>query len=424
MQYLIAVVFFMLLCYDYKRTVFLLAPLHLVLLMLVFPGVPFSMYEVVAAMMTALAPFKLRRKERDMMRTYPFWIGSVAMFLSIAGTSYFIAPHWPTAMMTFNAYYIYPLILWACIETKEDLQSLLKAVMIFVVAMGLYSLFEMVSGSNPVIRYIISSGMGNDSVLDYDKMRFGVKRCQGFLSTPAPTGLIYGLTLATIYWVTDKFSIDMKKFLLLLYPLCAIGMFITGTRSVIAASCVALLGVAGHEMLKARFMFVKIVLLLIVLGFCAPFFIEVINAFVNTDQTSVGGSNTDMRLEQLLISLDYWANSPIWGNGSGFIWSYVQDVDKDIYGAESIWFQLLVDYGAVGAVAYMTCIINSMVSLCKKHFIWIFLPLGFLVGKTMSTVIGIEMSVLFIFSIILLKYEILFNAKENEKENKPLEESP
>jgi len=210
----------------------------------------------------------------------------------------------------------------------------------------------------------------------------------------------------------------------LLFPLCAVGVLITGTRSVIAATCVALIGVVAHEIIKPRYIFIKIVGVIVVLALSASFLMEVVGSFINTDQTAVSGSNTDMRQEQLLISLFYWANSPIWGNGSGFIWHYVQEVDKGIYGAESIWFQILVDFGAVGAFAYMACIFNAIVSLWKKHFVWVFLPLGFLVGKTLSTVIGIEMSVLFLFSIILLKYEILFNTKEDDIEDEQLEETP
>lgn len=421
MQYLITAIILAFLIYDYKRTVMLLAPLHLVLLMLVFPGMPFSNYEIVAALVTLLAPLKLRRNEKSLVKSYPFWIGSIAMLLSIAGTSFFIESHWPTALMTFNAYYIYPLILWMCVNTENDFRFLLKVIMLFVVIMGFYGLFELATSSNPYIRYLIASDLGNVSVLDYDKFRFGIKRCQSILSTPAPTGLVFGLTLATLYWVIDRFSVDMKKLTLLLIPLCGVGVLITGTRSVIAASCVALIGVGCHEMLRPRFMLVKIIAALVVLGVAAPFLMEIVDSFINTDQSSVGGSTSDMRMEQLLISLYYWSMSPIWGNGSGFIWHYVQEVDKDIYGAESIWFQILVDFGAVGALAYLVCIFNSFVSLAKKRIVWIFLPLGFLVGKTMSTVIGVEMSVLFVFSIVLLKYEILFNDDENEKSIVPIE---
>jgi hypothetical protein len=424
MQYLVVLVFLFALLYDYKRAVMLLVPLHLVLLMLVFPGTPFSNFDVVAALVTFLAPFKLSQDEKALMKSYPFWFGSFLMLFSIAGTSLLIEPHWPTALMTFNAYYIFPLILWMCIETKEELMFLLKVIAFFAIAMGLYCLFEMASASNPYIRYLISSGLGNVSVLDYDKFRFGIKRCQGFLSTPAPTGLFFGLILSSYYWIADKFSVDMKKALLLLFPLCAVGVLITGTRSVIAATCVALIGVVAHEIIKPRYIFIKIVGVIVVLALSASFLMEVVGSFINTDQTAVSGSNTDMRQEQLLISLFYWANSPIWGNGSGFIWHYVQEVDKGIYGAESIWFQILVDFGAVGAFAYMACIFNAIVSLWKKHFVWVFLPLGFLVGKTLSTVIGIEMSVLFLFSIILLKYEILFNTKEDDIEDEQLEETP
>ncbi len=408
MPYIITFLFFVLLLLNYRRTVLLFVPFHLLLLMFVFPQTPFSCFDVVAALITALAPFHLFAEFRKFARSYPFYVGSFFMLLSVVGTNLFIEPHWPTATLSFNSFYIYPIIVWLCIKDKEDLSFVVHAVMFFTIVLGCYALFELVTSSNPVIKFFISSGLGNVSVLDYDKVRFGIKRCQSFLSTPAPTGMIFGLVLGTFYWFDRKYKIcnDFPK--LLLFALCFIGFLISGTRSVIAASFVALCGIIIKEFILSGNVLLKICVALIAFVFMAPFLLEILDSFINTDQTAVSGSTSSMRQEQFLISLFYWAKSPIWGNGSGFIWHYVQEVDKDIYGAESIWFQLLVDFGAVGAFAYFSCILNSIIVLCKRNFFWIFIPLAFLAGKTLSTVIGIEMSVLFLFSIILIKYDELF----------------
>ena len=152
---------------------------------------------------------------------------------------------------------------------------------------------------------------------------------------------------------------------------------------------------------------------MVLLAVAGSFMLEIIDSFVNSDK--VHGSNSDMRMEQLLVTLIYWARSPIWGNGNGFVWTFVKEVDADIAGAESIWFQVLLDQGLVGAVAYLGVNINAALAVFKKVKLWIFVPLGFLAGKTLSSVLGIELSLLFVLTIILLKYHEFYEKEPDEE---------
>jgi hypothetical protein len=57
-----------------------------------------------------------------------------------------------------------------------------------------------------------------------------------------------------------------------------------------------------------------------------------------------------------------------------------------------------------------------MVAVFRKVKIWMLVPLGFLVGKTLSSVLGIELSLMFVFTIILLKYHEFYGSTEDDNE--------
>lgn len=104
--------------------------------------------------------------------------------------------------------------------------------------------------------------------------------------------------------------------------------------------------------------------------------------------------------------------NPIWGFGKNYIWDYVKAQNYGLLGAESVWFQLMVDYGLMGVITYFIICLSCSIWLSKKSKILSFFPLAFLVGKTLSIVIGIELSYLLIVSILMYKTKIFIIDKK------------
>jgi len=404
--------------YDYRKAVIALAPLQFILVMFDFPGMPVTSFEIISVLVFFLFFCFTKSSDWRGLFRYPFMGCVVLTIISVVGTNYFVAPHWPTATLRFISAYIFPVILWSRIQEKEDFKFLLKVMVLFAFTMSCYILAELVMGRNPYIESIIDNGMANGNVWNYTEVRFGVKRCQGFLSTPASSGFVLGLLSVLIYVVSSAMG-KYRKYMALLVGLFSLCTLLSGTRSVIAAACVAWIIIVKNEALQPRYMLLKVILVMILLAAIGPYFMEIIDSFVNTD--NVQGSNSEMRLNQMLIALYYWANSPIWGNGTGFIWDFVKSVDVEIYGAESIWFQLLVDMGLVGAVAYLSCVLNVMKPFVKKHKMWLFIPLGFMAGKTLSTILGVDVSLLFVCGIILIKYMEFYENDDEDEVGQDLE---
>lgn len=418
--YVAIAVFFVGMIIDFRKTIAILAPLHLMLALIPFPTFPVSDFEMVSVLALGFYLCKKPISQWKNLIKNPFIVGITLTLISIVGTNYFIAPHWPTSTLRFISAFIYPMILWNCIDEKPMLQLVVDVTLFFALVMSGYILVEVILGTNPFIQTVLANKWVNeDLVIDYQEIRFGFKRCQGFLATPAGSGLFLGLFGVVLYCVSACLEEKRKytAFIVGLFLFCTI---LSGTRSVIAATGVASLIIVRKEFFTARFFLLKMLLVAVVCAVAGSFFLEIIDSFVNSDK--VYGSNSDMRMEQLMVTLIYWARSPIWGNGNGFVWTFVKEVDADIAGAESIWFQILLDQGLVGVIAYLGVVGNAVVKAFRKHKIWIFVPLGFLTGKTLSSVLGIEVSLLFVLTIILLKYHEFYE-KDSDEENSLTDES-
>jgi hypothetical protein len=125
----------------------------------------------------------------------------------------------------------------------------------------------------------------------------------------------------------------------------------------------------------------------------------------------VKGSSPELRIIQLGISLKYFQNAPLWGNGRNYIWDVVAPDNPLIKGAESIWFSLLVDYGLMGCISFIFLIISCMVVLWKRNHLYAVLPLVYIFGKTITLIMEVDFDLLLIFTILLLKIEYFY--KEN-----------
>ena len=135
--------------------------------------------------------------------------------------------------------------------------------------------------------------------------------------------------------------------------------------------------------------------------FLMPFINSLINSIVDTQ--SVGGSSQELRLNQLEIAYMYMQQSPIWGNGRLYTWNYAIPNTPALMGAESIWFQLMIDYGSMGCLSFIVLLLCVGYELQKRDRFLLLFPLAFLVSKSLSAIIGVDFNALLVFSLILIK---------------------
>lgn len=403
-----AIVLFFLIFY-YKETVVVLAPISQFLDTFRTPfNLPSSFFGLIALAMLFLAFFNFKKDDKEEF-SYPFKFLTVLMIFS-----YFLSDfgrHISVPILKVVTIYIYPIILWKFINTPNQAKLFIKSLIIYLTFVCLYGFYELITSSNPVIEFFMSQDIA--VVGNSDRFRYGVKRLQSFLTYNGALGLTCGFGFVTLAYLKIHFKQFIKVneiFIVALMSASFLCVIFTGTRSVIAGLLVGSLMFLDPNVFKkytSQYILVGILaLLLFSFSELSGFFSQIVASFQNAE--SVEGSSSELRRFQLDFCLHFWRQSPIFGNGPGYAYDLVLNAPETIFGLESVWFHLLVDYGVVGCVAFFLSILFPIVKLIQNNmFFLIFLPLLFLADKTLSLIPGISLGFHLLFVVFFLKIKEL-----------------
>lgn len=394
------VAYFIFALINYRLAVLLLAPIGLFLSHFPFvDGQIFSYFDACCLGLSALLPIKTNFISK--LKTYPFLVPSLLVLTSYCVTNMLAEAHWPSTIFTFNTIHMFPFVVWCVLDEKKDVRWLLGGYVVLFSFSVIYALIELALNDNVILDSLITKRLVNENVLNYDEIRFGVKRLQSIFCTPMSMGLAMS-TFAYVLYEKGKMMRQKNFFLFVLMMMCFILPWLSGARSVFIAALIILFPVLKSTLKSRRFALLKIGVIGGIIFAGGGWIWSLVDSFIHSD-TAVTGSSFEMRLMQFAVILPFFLNSPIWGNGFAFVWTFVKAVDKDILGAESIWLQILVDYGLLGAVGYIACIYAIYRSLTKFKPEGKYLPIAIVLGYTMSTFLELEMNFFFIMSIILIK---------------------
>ena len=113
-----------------------------------------------------------------------------------------------------------------------------------------------------------------------------------------------------------------------------------------------------------------------------------------------------MRLNQLSIIWNEFIRNPISGLGIGSM-VLVKAKNYEIYGAESIWFWILLERGIIGLISYIWVFISIIKKLSTKTTkLYLFLATAYwIILQTMTTTIGVSIYWYFLTVIIIYKID-------------------
>lgn len=298
------------------------------------------------------------------------------------------------------------LIFWYIIEEKplQYLDCFIKSSLFFSILFASYALFEVITNSNPLVQIFNEVGLYKNAHI-IDEIRFGIKRCQSFLTMHTTAGGV-AATLFCFLFYLKSLRKNIPLFIIILLPCVCL---FSGARSAIAALCTILFAFS-HCFKVKRFYFVLLCIALCFIIF-RSYITDIYQSFLDT--RSVNGSNTVMRMKQLNISLlalkqSYWI-----GNGLGYVWSDVLAKNRELYGAESLWFPVMIDQGALGIVSYLMFFIECIIfSFRSKEKMMIFFVIGILILFTLSSIPKYNVTYSFIYLYAMLKYKQTYNILE------------
>ena len=339
--------------------------------------------------------------------TYPMWllVPSLLMFVCHLITNHQgVVKNLPLIFVQCISYLFFPYVVWKVLYSKKLFDTYLRYLFVFLFIMAAYTIVELLMGRNYLALFIqenIAESMGGGG----ERERFGFLRCNSIMPYSSALGMVSACSFFLIL-MTRLLKVNIVEralpFLLLLLPFCVL---VSGTRSQYCVFGVCMLPMfLWKDFVRSKYMRYALLVISVLLIFFYGYFFQIIDSIVNSTTSEYAtGSNSDMREEQFDICYRYFVHSPIWGNGPNYLWLEVRPDNPALYGAESVWFQIMTDYGLVGCINYLLIVIGAMITLGKKSLVLIFFPLAFLVGKTLSIVIGIELNFLLVYTIVLYR---------------------
>lgn len=312
--------------------------------------------------------------------------------------------HWLTIISNIITYFIFPYYLWKCIDSKKNVLFALKVLTVVFVIAFIFCVLELLSSQNYFANVVSDLFVIEDWVEVREDVRFGVKRCNSIFAWYMPLGLFASCCSLLYFILTYKFKYVFNHAFLFII----IGVFMSivcGSRAVLLGLVVAIAILFLSRKTLKRFLTPRAILLLLVLSPIIIFFLyQFFDSIINSDTTQyAAGSNKEMRLNQWAICLPYWLQSPWIGNGRLYIWEVVSPDNYELYGAESIWFSIFVDYGILGAIVFILLLLSCSYYLYKIEKTMICVPVAYLITLSFSPDQGATYNILLTFTIMLIK---------------------
>ncbi|GJG28788.1 hypothetical protein PRRU23_24880 [Segatella bryantii] len=143
-----------------------------------------------------------------------------------------------------------------------------------------------------------------------------------------------------------------------------------------------------------------------------PYFsdqLDIFKSLFSADaQEKVGGSDANMRFEQLVVAMSIMSMSPFYGLGFKFLNEMSTAITMGLLGGESIWFQVLPQFGILGILAYLFMIYWTVVKLPKRYksASIFFIGMAYWLVASMTSVPGMQIYLYYLALILVMKYQM------------------
>lgn len=409
--YIVFVILSFLLLKNYKKYIVLVFVYSTWIMHIELWGQNMSMY--LFALSVMLFPFKVK-DGFCLMKKFPVKWPFCVMVLSLILTNYFAKEkHTPTMIAYILSDYVMVYIIWV-IYMEDPIKTMNRYVcfcFVFAVIVGGYSVFETITRSNPFVEVMNDNGIYSVNKI-ITEIRFGLKRSQGLFSMHTTNGGVAVILFVILCIARLKGFMKKDVFTSIVIVLLSLTVLFTGARSAIIALVLMLPMFVDKRNLKIKYILFFSFFVLCCVFISSGYLSDIFASIINTDKVS--GSNTDMRNNQLIISLEYLNQSPIFGNGIQYTFNKVVLYDKDINGAESIWFTTMINQGFIGVFGYLFYFVNNIVFTFKQgRKRYSFYVIGILAFYTMSSIPNVPVTFTFIPLFMMIEMDKLFIGKFN-----------
>lgn len=379
------------------------------------PGIPLLTLDVFMTMMFFCLYYKSRKKIQLEQQPFPYKQPFLLIVFSYFLSTVFAYIGFVSAFSQFIGQAIcefaFAWLMWKIID-KDDITYLIKGFTFMFFLACIYGFYEKLFQNNPIVEYEMSLAGDSDRVIDFlvtDDSNRGY-RVQSFFEHAIGGGINWGMFAVfafSIIWVYRlKVSSISKNCLLLTAVLCLPCLFFANNRGAIVFFFIAILSVVNLSDVK---FYKRIVLAIVLLLLIAPLFSEyvdnILSLFDSKAQEKVGGSNAEMRFEQLAAAIKLMMQSPIVGLGYKFMNVMHSRFVAALLGLESMWFRILTQFGILGTVANLYLAYYSLVKVpvLYKSKPLFFFSLAYWITASLTSVPGMKMYFYYFALIVFIK---------------------
>lgn len=401
--------------------------------MISMPGVPLLTLDVFLTLFYVALFFFRGKLEYQDNNPFPFKIPFICLFISWTLSAVFSIVGFGSALSQYlrdvcdELFLIY--IMWKLITNEKDFKFLIRGFMAAIFVSCLYGMFEGAIESNPLAEYEMSFNSDDEKVLVYDysgEMRRGY-RVKSIFEHAIGGGVMWGISIVMLLfsWSRNGIKCINRPIGFVLISLCFVCVLLTKSRGPILFLLIA---GAGFFQIKSKYFYYSVFLGVMVL-YCGWSFFEqfadnFLSIFSSKAQENVGGSSSEMRIDQLAAAFLLMQSSPLWG--LGFKYQNVLDntLTETLGGSESMWFDILPSFGLLGILANLVLAYYSIVKLPRKFHskILFFYATAYWVVGSLTSLPGIKMYYYYFVIILIMKFsgiklsrKIQYNSTKVEK---------
>ena len=405
--------------FNFKKGFYLFLFYKLVLVtnitVIALPGVPLLTLDVFMTMMFFCLYYRSRKKIQLEQQPFPYKQPFLLIVFSYFLSTVFAYVGFVSAFSQFIGQAIcefaFAWLMWKVID-KDDITYLIKGFTFMFFLACIYGFYEKLFQNNPIVEYEMSMMSDSDRAIDFlveDDLNRGY-RVQSFFEHAIGGGINWGMFAVlsfSMLWVYHIAIPQKNKFSLLFTAiLCIPCIFFANNRGAIVFFFIALLSLVNLKDTKFYFRIIMAVALLLLL---APLFSDytnnIMSLFDSKAQEKVGGSNAEMRFEQLAAAIELMKMSPIVGLGYKFMNVMHTSLVAALLGLESMWFRILTQFGMLGVVANLYLAYYSLIKIPKlyKSRTLFFLSLAYWVTASLTSVPGMKMYFYYFVLIVFIK---------------------
>jgi len=279
--------------------------------------------------------------------------------------------------------YILIFLGYFAIDKENDIEKLAKPVLITVILIAGYGIFNWITQQNPYHELVVNNYIPDGTEyynllmgsLEIDGDRF---RASSTFSSSFNYGYVSSLLALFSFSIYNSGSKRLKILSLIGIIGGLSGTVLCFSRTVFVATALAFATLILFSTTLTKKIVVTVVV--IITGILVYNNISsaketidnTIDLFV-TGGTKVGGSSVEMRQTQLKGAYHYFLQNPIRGNGYNYIDNELgwgdqdnKQLDQDMYGFESIIYQLMIEQGIIGLITKLLLFISLIVFFLKK----------------------------------------------------------